>query len=330
MGILYTKDKEVVMEMQGYAKTKRGKKLRNGSLVAFRESDQQVYDVQLDEQGRFDMFLDDFGADETFFVQAYNRKGKAGVYEYEFYNDTLPGMYNWNRVNKKDREKFTVEFGNMAMTNFGVNKMNYLPEVVVKAHTRKKEYKSTKEFYSTHYLTQEQMELRNFRDFKELVQYFHAFLMWRDGSLGDADARVDGTSTYENFALYSRRGGSTIGGGDEVKIVLDGTLITANEAAYLNMSSIGTVEFLTPAEALSVVPFAIAGALVLNTKKFLGTEVESKGIIYVPPMGLSNHRLHRLPGETCVPSLPGEYTVIVDVISQNQGIHSFEHTIVVK
>ena len=330
MGILYTKDKEVVMEIQGYAKTKRGKKLRNGSLIAFRESDQQVYDVQLDEQGRFDMFLDDFGADETFFVQAYNRKGKAGVYEYEFYNDTLPGMYNWNRVNKKDREKFTVEFGNMAMTNFGVNKMNYLPEVVVKAHTRKKEYKSTKEFYSTHYLTQEQMELRNFRDFKELVQYFHAFLMWRDGSLGDADARVDGTSTYENFALYSRRGGSTIGGGDEVKIVLDGTLITANEAAYLNMSSIGTVEFLTPAEALSVVPFAIAGALVLNTKKFLGTEVESKGIIYVPPMGLSNHRLHRLPGETCVPSLPGEYTVIVDVISQNQGIHSFEHTIVVK
>ena len=111
---------------------------------------------------------------------------------------------------------------------------------------------------------------------------------------------------------------------------MDGTLITANEAAYLNMSSIGTVEFLTPAEALSVVPFAIAGALVLNTKKFLGTEVESKGIIYVPPMGLSNHRLHRLPGETCVPSLPGEYTVIVDVISQNQGIHSFEHTIVVK
>ena len=134
MGILYTKDKEVVMEMQGYAKTKRGKKLRNGSLVAFRESDQQVYDVKLDEQGRFDMFLDDFGSDETFFVQAYNKKGKAGFYEYEFYNDTLPGMYNWNRVKRKDRERFTVEIGDMAVNNFGVNKMNYLPEVIVKYH----------------------------------------------------------------------------------------------------------------------------------------------------------------------------------------------------
>ena len=64
--------------------------------------------MKLDEQGRFEMFLDDFGANETFFVQAYNKKGKAGVYEYEFYNDTLPGMYNWNRVNRKDRERFTV------------------------------------------------------------------------------------------------------------------------------------------------------------------------------------------------------------------------------
>lgn len=329
MGILYTKDKEVVMEMQGYAKTKRGKKLRNGSLIAFRESDQQVYDVQLDEQGRFDMFLDDFGTDETFFVQAYNRKGKAGIYEYEFYNDTLPGMYNWNRVNKKERERFTVEIGDMAMKNFGVNKMNYLPEVVVKARTHEKQNKSTKEFYSTHYLTQEEMEYRSFRDFRALVQYFHSFLMWRDGSLGDADAKVDGNGSYGQFALYSRRGVSTIAG-NEVKILLDGTLITANEAAYLDMSSIGTVELLTPAEALAVVPFAMGGALLLNTKRYLGTEAESKGIVYVPPMGLSNLHIRRIEGEVKVPAIPGEYTLFIDVISQNQGIHSFEHDIVVK
>lgn len=333
MGILYTKDKEVVMEMQGYAKTKRGKKLRNGSLVAFRESDQQVYDVQLDEQGRFDMLLEDFGVDETFFVQAYNRKGKAGIYEYEFYNDTLPGMYNWNRVSKKDRERFTVEIGDMAMKNFGVNKMNYLPEVVVKARTRRKENKSTKEFYSTHYLTQEQMERRNFRDFRDLIQYFHASLMWRDGSLGDADAEVDdGDGTVRQFALYSRRGASTLGVGDEVKILLDGVQITANEAAYLDISLIGTVELLTPAEALSVVPFALSGALILNTKKFLriDAEVESKGIVYVPPMGLSNLHIRRIDGEIKVPVTPGKYTLFIDVISQNQGIHSFEHDIVVK
>ena len=329
MGILYTKDKEVVMEMQGYAKTKRGKKLRNGSLVAFRESDQQVYDVQLDEQGRFDMFLEDFGADETFFVQAYNRKGKAGVYEYEFYNDTLPGMYNWNRVNKKERKRFTVEFGDMAMTNFGVDKMNYLPEVVVKAHTRKKENKPTKQFYSTHYIDAEQLERRGFTDFRHLVEYFHSYLYWREAELDEEEEPF--SDFVKRYALYNRRGASTMEG-EEVKILLDGVPITADEAAYLDMSSIGAAEYLTPTEALAVVPFAISGALLLDTKRRLGIvgEVESKGIVYVPPMGLSNLHIRRIEGEVAVPLVPGEYTLFVDVISQNQGVHSFEHDIVVE
>jgi hypothetical protein len=331
MGILYTKDKEIVMEMQGYAKTKRGKKLRNGSLVAFRESDQQVYDVQLDEQGRFDMFLDDFGADEKFFVQAYNRKGKAGVYEYEFYNDTLPGMYNWNRVHKKDRKKFTVEVGDMMMVNnFGVNKMNYLPEVVVKAHTQKKQNKSTKVFYSTHYIDSEQLQRRGFSSFKQLVEYFHSYLYWEENDR--MDKSMDGAegSFNKRYALYSRRGASTLEGA-EVKILLDGTLISSEEAAYLDVSTLGAVEYLTPAEASAVVPFAISGALLLDTKRRLGVEeVESKGIVYIPPMGLSNLHIRKVTDEVKVPVVPGEYLLLVDVISQNQGIHSFEHTIVVK
>lgn len=329
IGIEYTKDKEVVMEMQGYAKTRRGKKLRNGSLVAFRESDQQVYDVKLDEQGRFDMLLDDFAENETFFVQAYDRKGRANTYEYEFFNDTLPAMYNWNRVNKKDREKYTVEIGNLAMENFGVNKVNRLPEVVVKAQTRKKQNQSTKEFYSTHYLNQEQLERRSFPDFRALITHFHAYLHLEEqsGSIAPGSgSENEDVNPNKRFALYSRRGASAMQGG-EVKILLDGMQISADDAANLDMSSIGAVEFLTPAEANAVVPFAISGALLLDTKRHLGTEAESKGIIYVPPMGLANLNLNRLTEETRVPSVPGEYTVFIDLISQHQGIHSFEYDI---
>ena len=324
MGILYTKDKEVVMEMQGYAKTKRGKKLRNGSLVAFRESDQQVYDVKLDEQGRFDMFLDDFGSDETFFVQAYNKKGKAGFYEYEFYNDTLPGMYNWNRVKRKDRERFTVEIGDMAVNNFGVNKMNYLPEVIVKARSHQKQYKSTKQFYSTRYIDTEQLVRRGYSSFRHLVEHFHAYLYWMEGGMAADDEEED---TSGQYALYSRRGASTMKGG-EVKILLDGMEITPEQAAYLDMNTIGAVEYLTPTEAVAVVPFAIAGALLLDTKRNLGiSEAESKGIVYVPPIGLSNLNMRKLDSEVKVPTSPGEYTLLIDLISQNQGIHSFEYTI---
>ena len=97
------------------------------------------------------------------------------------------------------------------------------------------------------------------------------------------------------------------------------------------MNTIGAAEYLTAAEANAIVPFAISGALLLDTKRHLGiNEVESKGIVYVPPMGLSNLHIRKLDGTIKVPSAPGEYTVLIDLISQNQGIHSFEHDIVVK
>ena len=116
--------------------------------------------------------------------------------------------------------------------------------------------------------------------------------------------------------------------GGEVKILLDGMEITPEQAAYLDMNTIGAVEYLTPTEAVAVVPFAIAGALLLDTKRNLGiSEAESKGIVYVPPMGLSNLNMRKLDSEVKVPTSPGEYTLLIDLISQNQGIHSFEYTI---
>ena len=135
----------------------------------------------------------------------------------------------------------------------------------------------------------------------------------------------------DRYALYSRRGASTLEGA-QVKILLDGILITPEQAAYLDMSTIGAVEYLSPSEAVAVVPFAISGALLLDTKRALGIdEVASKGIVYVPPMGLSNLNMRKLNGdEIKVPSSPGEYTLLIDLISQTQGIHSFEYDIHVK
>ena len=113
-----------------------------------------------------------------------------------------------------------------------------------------------------------------------------------------------------------------------MKILLDGLEITPEQAAYLDMNMIGAAEYLTPAEANAIVPFAISGALLLDTKKSLGiTEVESKGIVYVPPMGLSNLHIRKLDGTIKGPSIPGKYTLLIDLISQNQGIHSFEYDI---
>ena len=143
-----------------------------------------------------------------------------------------------------------------------------------------------------------------------------------DESVNDAPTK--------RYALYSRRGTSTLEGA-EVKILLDGTQITSEEAAYLDVNTLGAVEYLTPAEANAVVPFAISGALLLDTKRHLGIEeVESKGIVYIPPMGLANLHIRKVTDEVKVPVIPGSYLLLVDVISQNQGIHSFEYDIMVE
>ena len=69
----------------------------------------------------------------------------------------------------------------------------------------------------------------------------------------------------------------------------------------------------------------------MDIKRNLGIdEVESKGIVYVPPMGLSNLNMWKLDDEVKVPTSPGEYMLFIDLISQNQGIHSFEHDILVE
>ena len=44
-------------------------------------------------------------------------------------------------------------------------------------------------------------------------------------------------------------------------------------------------------------------------------------------MGLSNLNMRKLDDEVKVPTSPGEYMLFIDLISQNQGIHSFEYTI---
>ena len=62
-------------------------------------------------------------------------------------------------------------------------------------------------------------------------------------------------------------------------------------------------------------------------KALQSVAVEPKGIVYVPPMGLSNLNMRKLDDEVKVSTSPGEYMLFIALISQNQGIHSFEYTI---
>lgn len=335
IGLEYVKDKEKVMRIDGKATTNRGKALSNGSILAYRKSDGQVYNLDMDEKGQFRMPVDDYGEDEQFFIEAFDRKGRTGYYNYDFLNDSLPPIRNWNRIERSQNPGYEV-FINGQLGSFGLHRINKLPEVVVKGKVERRDPKGEKKFYGARYITEDVMNERHFVDFPHLIRYFHSHLrlveLQRNISKDDSNKNggSGGSDLVEGYALVSSRGSSSMDAKrSQVKILLDGSPITIEMAMNLNIDMIGTAEYLTPAEALVYTPNAIAGALMLTSRSYRPDEIRSKGIVYTPPMGLSNLNMIRGNRYTA-PSRPGDYMMLVDVISEKLGFHSFEFPVKVE
>lgn len=329
IGLTYVKDKEKAMHLDGKATTKSGKALSNGSVLAYRKSDGQVYNLEMDARGEFSMPVDNFGEDEQFFIEAFDRKGRSGYYNYDFLNDSLPPIRNWNRIERSQNPGYEV-FINGQMGSFGLNRINKLPEVVVKGKVERRDPQAEKKFYGARYLTEEAMKERHFVDFAHMIRYFHSHLqlveLQRDESMDDPGRSGQGgrSDLVEGYVLVSSRGRSVLDPKKaEVKILLDGSPITTEFAMNMDMDIIGTAEYLTPAEALAYTPNAISGALMLTTRNYRPEEVRSKGVVYTPPMGLSNLDVARR-NRLITPSQPGEYHMLVDVISEQLGFHSYD------
>lgn len=314
-GFSYNTKAEHSMVIQGHASTPHGGKIKKGNIVIYRKSDGKVFDGNINENGYFNVPIEDFEEKDTFFIQAYNAKGKADFYTYDFHNDTLPSMLNW---------KFNINTSTNSPNQaslWGVEKVNQLPEIIVKAHVQTEEIKPTKEFYMSRYISEEVMDRKNFRDFEHMISYFFAYMYFRE--------KYDSEEAGEDYELLSRRGSSTISGNSRIEILLDGVRITAKEARNISMQTLSTAEYLTPIEALSIALKPLNGALVLTTKKYKETVVQSKGIIYTHPLGLSNLNRNKKKTPISAPKKEGEYTIYIDLLSPQYGIRSYEHGIIV-
>lgn len=332
IGLTYVKDKEKAMRLDGKATTRHGKALSNGSILAYRKSDGQVYNLDMDEKGEFRMPVDNFGEDEQFFIEAFDRKGRSGYYNYDFLNDSLPPIRNWNRIERSQNPGYEV-FVNGQMGSFGLNRINRLPEVVVKGKVERRDPAAEKKFYGSRYITEEVMNERRFVDFPHLIRYFHSHLrlveLQRDDPMDTSDRNGSSgrSDLVEGYVLVSSRGSSVLDPKKaEVKILLDGSPVSTDFAMNMDMDIIGTAEYLTPAEALAYTPNAIAGALMLTTRNYRPEEVRSKGVVYTPPMGLSNLDIVRR-NRFLAPVQPGSYHMLVDVISEQLGFHSYDFQI---
>lgn len=321
-GFSYDTKAEHSMVIQGYASTPYGKRMKKGNIVIYRKSDGKVFEGNIHENGYFNVPIEDFEEKDMFFIQAYSAKGKADFYTYDFHNDTLPSMLNW-------KGDISSEVNQYALTShWGIDKINQMPEVIVKARVQTDEIKSTKEFYMSRYISEEVMDKKNFRDFKQLTSYFFPYMVFRESN--EIDLKVTDRVEFEDECkLLSRRGASTLTGGKGIEILLDGVRITAKEARDIPMATLATAEYLTPIEASAIALHPLNGALVLTTKNYKEPIIKSKGAIYTHPFGLSNLNRNEKKMPILAPKTEGEYTIYIDLLSPQYGIRSYEYDITV-
>ena len=333
-GMNYRHKPEVNMQIQGQVKHARAP-LSEGTLVAYNRKNGQTFDTTLDKKGRFILPVEDFQQGESFFVQAYSKHGKAEIYDYEMSNDTIPSVSNWNKVKDK---RLVNETSNWNQTLFSFEGINELPEVIVKAKVVKEEKDpfTPDRFYGQHYLNSKALEEHNYQSFKDIVQYFHNYMELQlkprepEDKKSSLNMRNINTAEIDEWVLWPKRV-STVDGYVEIKILIDGIPFTTTEAMnMLEVSQVKSVEYLNPGLALAVTHGAINGALVIKTKGYEKKKVESKGIQYLPPMGLSNMDMKRQTDQWKVPTESGKYQVLIDVLSPTKGNHSYVFPIEVK
>ena len=218
-----------------------GRPVRNGSVMAWQRSNQQVYTAGTDRDGHFSIPVDDYFNGEEFYLQAYDKKGKDYACNFELDEDVIPPLFHDGRLSPISPEEVT----NANARKGGLFQVNVLPEVTVRSHRKAQDIdKENKKYYGTHYLGREDFERRHILKLEDIVQYFTAFMYL-------------GVDREGNDALYSRRESilnvDGRAGGTPVRIVVDGVTWEFSELQnLLNVDDLEEVAYLSPNEAQGV------------------------------------------------------------------------------
>lgn len=319
---LYRYQPETVNLFTGKVTHKSGKPLKGGNIVAYNSVTNQVDEGEIGLDGRYAIPVTDFEDGDYFFLQAHPAKGTAGFYEYIPDNDTFPPISHRLQYGYSDHKyaEVSVNYQDSSGITYQVDELGnrdyIMPEITVKAKTKRDKYISTQKFYKVTYLDEEIMNKRN---------YIH---------IEDIFADIPGISflwstTYDAVGneikvprLVSLRGPSVLGGGDLV-ILLDGQRIPLEEVmSMIPPQDIASVELLKPWQSNAMTFGAIHGALVITTRKRgRSADISSKGFYYYPSGLIYGEGYLDKPIQA--PSTPGLYDLLVDIVTQEGKIHSY-------
>ena len=347
---IYTYTPEEVLSFTGWIEKKTLRPMANGQLVAYHTENDFVYDVNLNEEGRFRIAVDDFLDGEQFFLQAVTPKGKPDFANYHVDDETFPALTNSRRfVLPASRYAETeVTIGNTFDLKYTVDKdkvRNYtLPNVTVKARLKTEKEVPTNKFYSTNYKDREEIEERAFGTLYDILRDMPGIRVREteeEGGTGsDESSSTDAiialsfhskggnfeNKSYERtWTIESTRGFSTISGGG-LPVLVDGVKFKKNDldfVLFMPAAEIETVELLRPWQTLAYTSGAIDGAILVKTRAYKDRPpLPSKGAMYAP-IGISKLNGTFQP-EEWEANQSGFYRLIVDVFTDKE-IRSYEH-----
>ncbi|WP_353332867.1 TonB-dependent receptor [Bacteroides sedimenti] len=317
---------EQVLSIRGHISKFIGK-LKKGSVIAFDNKRSLCYDTDITKDGSFVMGVDDYPEGASFFLQAYNIKGKNNDYEVEIVKDTLPGI-KIPPVEWKNKADSTLE---SAGISWETDKLNWVPEIVIQAKVNKEEPSSV-HFYKKNYIDANDIEKNAYNDLEGVFRRL-------------IGVQVDFDEANRPY-LRSTRGHSILNQADtnglrgrmgEVPIILDGIKYgNPDNIFYMtNIYEISSVEFIPPSRANIYGPGNLYGVVSIKTKngKGLKPSVKSQGINYYP-LGLSpniscdyrNPQFLRTTAnkltecKIVLPSKPGKYQIIVEGLDEGKNI----------
>lgn len=296
----------------------RNWKLKEGTAVAYQHSNARAFTAEMRKDGTFYMPIGDYPEGDYFFVCASDKKNEVGRYDYDFLSDTIPSVRNYGRYDIANA--FTQSTSKDAANKFNWKGVNALPEVKITARVKKDYAQEEKVYYGNKLITEEQMDKRQYQTFQQMIYHFAPYMRLTSVSEGsDVDSRtsegVSSGSSQLTWHLYPASRISTFSGSSEIKIYIDGILTDATNAVNLNMDNVATVEFLGPSQALAYHPFCLNGCLEIKTKNFKLQKIKSKGVKYMPAIGIANYNMDQPVAKA--PQNPGKYVMIIDRLTND-------------
>lgn len=297
--LIYTHLPKLQMSISGNAYLKSGYSLADGSLVVYNTETNDVADATFNKKGDFDIALNNFYGNTRFYFQATDRKELAVKAVFQFPDQTYPA------ITLPKQLQFAVSDSMLHLEHNALE----LPELTVKAYTKKETNIPTNKFYSVRYKDREEIERRRYVTLRDILRNLVGVRLVND-------------------ELVSTRGAATLSGSAHVSLMVDNDLFKNGVNDFkmmLDMSAnnIESVEYMPPWKALAYASDAFNGVVHIRTRDSHIQPPETRGS-YFTFTGLAPS----LPISAPIATKAGNFTLVIDVISP-QGIGTFYQDIVV-